>query len=751
MKSGISCAVSALAFAVATASPTGAAAQTTASATDDETIEVGEIIVTARRRDERLADVPLAAAVLDAASLEARGSPTSVLDLLSGQAGLRFFNSSSPNTSEISLRGSPTARATTSDPSVGLYRNGAYIGGGAVAGRTFQRIDLFDIGRVEVLRGTQGALYGRNAVGGAVNIISAPAAYENSGYIDLRYGIENKSPQIQAVGNVDLGGGFAARVGVDAISQDDGFFYNPTNDVYFDQQKSIGLRGQLRWRNDSTDVSVLAEHFDGHVPGITFRVVIAPTPGVFPFGVTQDERSYPHSLPPLATQNIENYVLSVDHDFGGAKLTSTTLYRSRESFYQFDADGTNPVTLAADRAAGRVLIPIDAGAGSLIADDTRIINQDVHLAGSLLDDRLDWLVGGEYLTLVSKSSTTVLRTPTVPNPSTGTFSPVRLEYDSWAIYGSLNYNLTSTFALSGEARYTKDKRSISARRFDLRTGLPSGGNQFIIDSETSPDNVSYNAVIAWKTPLKMLAYAKVGSSYRAGGFNSNLGDPRAPVPVIVAYGEESSKVYEIGLKGQVDPQLYLAFAAYRTDADDLIVQTDNGCNIALPACPVLATSFLTNAGKAETTGFEAEATGRLQIGGGTFLLTLSGSHQNGKIVAGPFRGRDIPQVPDWIAGVNANYRVPVSDSTSIFFNVSYSGQWGGIQELIRPGLAPEPLNFPVEDITQIDLRVGARIGQTDLTFFVTNLTDERYSIFTTTTTQRLNQPRNFGVQLRQRF
>lgn len=96
----------------------------------------GAIVVTARRREERLSDVPTAASVIDAQSLSDRGGATSSGELLADQPSVRFNNLSSSITSEISIRASSTARATNGDPSVGLYRNGSYIGGGALNNKT---------------------------------------------------------------------------------------------------------------------------------------------------------------------------------------------------------------------------------------------------------------------------------------------------------------------------------------------------------------------------------------------------------------------------------------------------------------------------------------------------------------------------------------------------------------------------------------------------------------------------------------
>lgn len=98
---------------------------------------------------------------------------------------MQFNNTGAPSTSELSIRGSGTARATSADSGLGLYRNGVFIAGGIQFGRNFFRADLFDLERVEMLRGTQGALYGRNAVGGAINMIFARPQFVESGRLDL--------------------------------------------------------------------------------------------------------------------------------------------------------------------------------------------------------------------------------------------------------------------------------------------------------------------------------------------------------------------------------------------------------------------------------------------------------------------------------------------------------------------------------------------------------------------------------------
>lgn len=735
-------------FAIAGAPGLALAQDGEEAAAETSADTVGEVVVTARRREEKLSDVPVAASVIGAEALADRGGATSALDLLAGQPSVRFFNTTSPVNSEISIRASPTARATASDPSVGLYRNGSYIGGGAVGGRSFTRLDLFDIGRVEILRGTQGALYGRNAVGGAANVVSAKPVFENTGWIDARYATETENTQLQAVANLAISEDIALRLGIDAVDQKKGFFYNRFNDVYFDHQESVGVRGQLRWRGERADVNLLLEHAEGDIPAITYRVVIAPGPG-FPLGIAQPKYEYNWSLAPIATQSLDGGILSIDYRFDWATLSLTSTARRRTSFYQFDPDGTNQAQYLADRAAGLITVALDTGQGSLVYDTTDVRTTDIHLAGDAIGGRLDWLAGVEVFDLTSNSTVVSRRTPTVANTSLGTRSPALLEYKSWAVYGSLGFDITETLNIVGEARYTSDEKSIRARRFDFGTGAPSGGAAFVVDDTIEPTNTSYNLIGSWRTPFGLLAYGKVGTSYRSGGFNSNLGLATAPNPVTPSYDDETSLTWEAGLKGNVTPSIFVGLAAYRTETDNLIVQTDNGCAISLPACPTLAVSYLINAGMAESWGVEAEAVGRFRLFGGDLRLSASLSRQEGEVTDGVYKGEELAQVPEWIAGADINYRRPFIGDTAVFFNINWSGQWGGVQELIKPGLTTP--NYDLADMSLVNGRVGIDIKNVQLSLFVTNATDEEFSVFNSATTERLNTPRNWGVQLRYRW
>ncbi len=709
----------------------------------DEIAGGGEIVVTARRRDERLSDVPASAAALTADYLQERGGPRSAKDALAGQAGVRFFDTTSPVNSEVSIRGSSTARATNADPSVGLYRNGAYIGGGLVGGRSFARVDLFDVDRVEVLRGVQGALYGRNAVGGAVNLITMKPQFDNSGYVDLRYTTQTKGKEGQAVLNLSPTEELAFRIGADGIHQNGGFFYNPHNDVYFDRQKGQSYRGQVRYKNDRLDITLLGERQNLDVPAITYRVVIAPGP-LFPFGFEQPLYEYNHSTTPYAHQEINTGALSLEYDFDWAKFVSTTLIRQRDSEYIFDADGVTREEAIANFLSGLATFPLSGNSFSFVQDDTQTISELAHLTGSLFEDRVDWLLGVEYLTQKSDGVVYTGTTNAITDAPSRIRAPLSIDYDSYAFFGSLGVDITTRLNLTGEIRYTNDERTATASRFNDLTGVQVGGPAFNFTSGLKSDNISYNATASYKLTDDWLAYVKMGSSYRAGGFNSNLGTAAQPIPIPTSYDDETSTAYEGGLKGQFG-DFYIALAGYVSEADNLIVQRDNGCRVTLPACAVAPTSFLTNAGQARTWGVEAEIIASFDVAGGRLTSTLAASRQDGEVTDGPLTGLNTAQTPDWLASANLNFRRDFNSHWGAFANLFVYGQWGGVQELVA-------ISPPLDNYQLVNLRFGVSFDQIEVAAFINNVFDTEYRTFQDfSTTERLGQPRTTGFEARYSF
>ena len=233
-------------------------ASATSSGSAGETAP-GEIIVTATKRNERLRDVPESITAVSGAQLAAVGPITNTSDLISSVPGARFNNLGNPLLSEISIRGSGTERATGADSSVGLYADGVYIGFTGNGGRNFTPIDSFDTDHVEVLEGPQGALYGRDAEYGVINIISQRPTFKNSATIDDVYTFETEQNIATGIVNYAINDNWAVRFGAQDYIQSGGFEYNPDQNTYYDQTKGYIVRGQVRYDAGRLDVDFLAQ------------------------------------------------------------------------------------------------------------------------------------------------------------------------------------------------------------------------------------------------------------------------------------------------------------------------------------------------------------------------------------------------------------------------------------------------------------------------------------------------------------
>jgi iron complex outermembrane recepter protein len=702
--------------------------------------EIDELVVTARKREENLRDIPAAATAIGAEQIQLLGGIANTQALLSNVPAVNFANTSNPVTSEVSIRGSGTSRATAADAAVGLYRNGVYIGGGYVGGRTFSKPDFFDVGRIEVLRGVQGALNGRNAVGGAINIVSQRPSQRREGFVLLE-GANNERREGQLVVNQPLDDHWAVRFGANLMKQSKGHFYNPIRDEYFDRQESEIYRGQVAYENGPFKANVLAEHGRDQLPGLMYQVLIPiGTSAIYPRGVFQDKYNVPWNHPSSAKQQVNYLELVLDYDLGFAALTSTTALRERRSQNGYDGDASSPQYQAQVLAQGLVApgaVQGDPNIGGSQNDFARILYQDVHLVGEPVG-ALTWLAGFEYYDLNDKYQNTLSRTPTAANRSTGTVGVSRLDFVSWAAYGSIDYAFSEAFTVSAEGRYTDDDKELVSRRLDFGTGLSSGVG-FNIDTGRESTDFSYNVTASYKL-MGWLTYAKVGTAYRAGGFNLGLGDPRQPVSIPASFGDEKATSYEVGAKGNLARRVYLSLAAYQTDVDHILVQTDNGCRVGLPACPVAATPFIYNAGKAELWGIEAELTAVADVLGGLARFQIGGSRQGGEIKSGPDKGRKGPQRPDWTGTFSLNYRHALRDDWTGFFNIKGNGRWGGVQEI-----AQTP---PLHDFQVFDVRAGLQKNGWEFSVYSNNVGDEAYIVFDAPSTRRWNIPRTYGAQLR---
>ncbi|MGZ6013487.1 MAG: TonB-dependent receptor, partial [Caulobacteraceae bacterium] len=712
--------------------------------------DLEELVVTARKRAERLRDIPVAVTALGSDEIQDMGGIPTAQSLLSNVPGVNFANTSNPITSDVSLRGSGTSRATNAEAGVGLFRDGAFIGGGTVGGRTFTDLDLFDPGRIEILRGVQGGLNGRNAEGGSINVISARPEHNFDGWAQGTLGI-HEMRELQAVTNLDLGEHWAARFGVDVMTQDKGFYHLVALDQYADAQFKYFYRAQLNYSNGRFTANLMYEHGAERLPGLTYYVVTFPG-ATYPKGIFTDKYEMAWNSPSKAKQDIGDLEFTTSYDAGWGTLDTVTMTRDRHGENAYDRDASSIEFARAAVAAGKVapaqvnaVLAADYAQGGDQLDHARIFYQDAHLSGTGREalQSLKWVAGAEYYLLHDTPGNVLGKSPTAASPSTGTFDKGRLRFESWAVYGSLAYDFTDKLNLSGDLRYTRDAEDFSTRRYDFGTGA-LGAAAFNIDAARKADNTSYTLTLAYKPITDWLVYAKTGTGYRAGGFNSSLGDPRQPIPVPAEFDNETVTAYEAGLKGNLTRNLFVAVTGYENHFHSLVIQGDNGCALGNTACPVQATSFAFNAGPAILYGLEIEATARAEVLGGALRVTVGGAHQGGKITGGIYKGRHQPQQPKDTGTFNLNYKREIVPDVTGFINLQGSSRDGGVQEV-----AQTP---PLHDYAIVNGRIGVDWGRYELSAFANNFGNENYIVFeaisATNNVRRANLPLTWGVQLR---
>ncbi len=745
------------------AAPSVALAQEQTQVAANEPVAVGEVIVTARKREEKLRDVPMAASVLDAELIDARGGQLDTGEIVTATPGARFNNLSFTTLSEVTIRSSGTARGTNAETGVGLYANGVYVAGGLQFARNYTRIDFFDLGRAEVLRGTLGALYGRNAVGGAVNLIAQVPQFDTNAKLSLDYGWDVEKKQVQAILNHNFTEQVAVRIGAEFMDQDEGNYHLTPIDRYSDEKHGWLFRGQARFRQGPLDIVFLAQSEEMTIGGGLASLDIAAGSGCSttmpPYVASANNNTvcytqdyvqtpyvHPHDTIADVGQDVHQAVLTINYDFQSAMLTSVTSFRRRETLFQSDADNMSAAELQRLRNEGIVV-----GGNNMrtdrfqyLTDQSDTYFQDIHLASSGAGP-LTWLAGAEYLRI--DSTYIPLQ---ISNGSTGAGSGSRngLSYYSWAAYGSLGYDMTERLNLSAELRYTDDdKRFWTQSATVVFPDEPTYGDPRTLDFANT--NWSYNLVGKYTISEWWMAYAKVGSGYRAGGFNSST-DPAPPAmpprPVTPTFGNEESLTYEIGAKGNITPALYVTLAAYRTKVEGAITQVDNGCFLGSAVCNARPSNYAINGGDANLSGLELEAVWNFFLGDGQGQFRGALSRQWGEFDGGDYDGFEIPQKPDTSASANLDYSYPFGAFTGIL-NVNYRGQWGGVEGVAVGGDAPQPLS----DFNVFDLRIGARFENLEISLYSDNVTDEQFTLLDAATSVRWSPPRNSGIQLRYRW
>lgn len=719
-----------------------------AAEADPSTVET--VIVTARKREENVQDIPAAVNALGAETLRSLGGANDARELIQFIPGVTFIDAASKANAEPNVRGAGQARLPNSDAAIGIYRDGAYIPGGNIGGRSFQRFDLFDIERVETLKGPQGALYGRNAVGGAINAITRAPQFDQEGELNLSYG-DQETLGAQAIVNIPVSDTFAVRFGLDHTNQTDCIYHRADTGGCFDSLRYTGVRGAARWRpNDRLDVTAIADYADSTSDS---GGVVLTRSTMTPIDLAEVNAK------DLLTSSQSNFNLAIHYDLGWAELYSTTNYRKRKADWYTDPDGLATNTQQ-----------------DLRTDDAQTIFHETRLQGQT--ERLNWLVGADLFYLKDDYDVRERgRAPIVNAMAMTSINPnsdlnTLLDQKSYGFYGSLDFAVTSAFRLQAEARYSIDEKKgeIIAVRVDGQPryiDFPPGSPQSKPDVDFH--NTSWGLTASYQWTPDILTFARAATAYRAGGFNSELGNPcNAPgevpgstcnlIDVPFIYDPEHSITYEIGLKSAwFDGRVILNANIYRIEYEDLLANLNNGIPPMMD--PLNGAMFLANAGDGWANGAEIDLTVRpeLPVSLGRLTLDLSYETQDGEFDQPPAflttvaAGNKLARLRPNAVTARAVWTKPLVNDWSLVLSSNLRHEDGGYQSAEN--------NAILDDYTVIGGRLALQNRNWTLALKVQNLTDERYFINQSGTeispgildNYRLNDPRYVEASISYRW
>ncbi|MBP8231399.1 TonB-dependent receptor [Rhizorhabdus sp.] len=631
----------ALALAGVSLLATAAVAQETAPQTSDAGMAgLEEIVVTAQRRAESLQKVPVAVTAISSEQLDTL-RVTNVKNLAGLAPSLQIQTQGLQSNPSIAIRGVASGVSNNAvDPKVGIYLDGVYIG--RTVGSIF---DLADIQRVEVLRGPQGTLFGRNATSGAISLVSADPTGEFDVRGNVSYG-NYDAIRGKVVVNLPAFGPFSVKFAYlhDEIAGDytnllGGKTLNMSlRDPKFGTQtfaKKLGGRnidgGQLAirgefgnltadYRFDYTDSRTVGRAMQslGVIPDQS-GALLQPIVNLQPFfgGITNISPNA--RLKSVANATSAEHVVTQGHSLTLAvkpndlvTLKSITAYRKfkqdpnvydlaasgglRFTFGQLGALITPGLTPAQIQAAlfnpANIPGPNDAFFSLLTSRDTsqKQFSQEFQIQ---LDGENYELTAGAFYFHERSPATDVLGilSPTpngvvVPSPLDAVFGSGLTDTlsinDSIAGYGQLTIHLGDRVDVTGGLRYTIDDRKLNINAISNAQGGALGVGKYSV----SFNKLNYTGIVTWRPTDDSTVYGKISSGYVAGGILSGI-----------PYKPETLVAYELGAKTQMfDNRLRLNVAAFYSDYKDL--QTQNFIN---------GRQFFDNAGKAKIKGFEVEA------------------------------------------------------------------------------------------------------------------------------------------------
>ncbi|MFO0433546.1 MAG: TonB-dependent receptor [bacterium] len=727
-------------------------------------VELDAIVVTARKREEQLEDVPASLSYFDSQYLQD-------LDVGSGKdltritPGLYVIDNGSGFNDEFLIRGEGAARQNNAETGSGLYRNGVFVPGGNAGGRNFIPVDFFDVGSVTVLRGPQGSFFGRNALGGAVNIVSQRPTDQFEGSLDVEYGT-NENVSGEAVLNVPVSDRLQFRFGALAVDQSEGFYTSSITGKVLDREESSAFRAQMSWQPSAEfNLNLLLERADEFGPNVIAFSQILPEndPPVNPSG-SPSGYSVGRFVKPVDTASFfdrvtETNILEMSWDLGGMTVQSTSAQRNRDARTQSEVDafGNNKIA--------RLVPTVALGSEKFerFTQDLRLLSND--------GGAIDWLIGVEYNKVDSDFGTvrfadaiqnnvfeglsdvpgvlpagcSVAPTCTLAQVQTAARNSYRVEDSgiddtSYAAYAALNWRLRDDLQASFDIRYSNDEKNFelgNVFRLDNPATVPNEQlSRAVVASETF-ERWTPSASINWQWSDNHYLFGRIATGFRAGGFNNDLGEPGDGVSnlaIPLVYDEEFVTAYEAGVRGRIGRGLRYNINVYRNQKEGTLV------NYSVFAGTVATNTIrnvgvLASAGDSVQLGVDGELSARLNFAGGVLSPRLSfawsdGEYDGGSIFSNAqsnpattlttisIDGRRLQRLREWTSAASLIWRFPFGGGLDFVSMASWRGEYGGFED-------PQNTNR-MDNVSLIDASIGIEGEQWRLVLSGKNVTDESY-------------------------
>lgn len=702
--------------ALATLMPAGIAAAQTASdesaATaiqdDESAVDSGDIVVTAQRRSQRLVDVPVSVTALTSEALASAG--ITAIDTATKLAPGVVINRNGAYL-QPTIRGIGTnSTGPGADPNVAIYIDGVYQ-----SSQTGNIFDLPNVDQIEILKGPQGTLFGRNATGGAILISTLKPSFETKVKANISYGRFNevRSSAYLSSGITDT---LAADLAV-YYRHSDGWIRDMRTGVKVNDQYSFDIRSKLLWTpTDNLTVTLGLAHNETSDPtGLAFASAEGnsagrPLPNSGPIADERGELS--HNLLPEIRFKADSVTLNAALDLDFATLSSITAYRRENAFIASDLDSSYAAPNYSQATYHQKF---------------RNTSQEFNLT-STPGGAFNWVLGAFYMHERAALPDFYMNNATGSIP----FLRSQITTDAYAGYFDGTYDL-GDFSIIGGIRYSTEKKSFE---FGNPGGAYTGGADKRFSSWTP------RAGLRYKLSNRSNVYATFSRGFKSGTFNTSSRSTAAVNP-------EKVDAYEVGFKSSSSVLTFNSAAYYYKYDDIQVTAFDYNGGI----------SRLINAAKAEIYGFDMDGTvhigSRLDIraafaythseytsfpGANSFTPIAPGNVGNvGTIIDAS--GAPLLRAPKYTASGSVTYRLPVGDGEVAFSATPY---WSS------------RINYSVDErISQaayftLDGNIAWKPNENlKISVFAQNLTDKKYASFRTSSALRdgilYAQPRTYGV------